>query len=146
MRAMSPQALALVPLLALLACDTPDVGQRCVLTWNQSWEEDGTAAPPTPDTATGDYFETGNVSCDNLVCIVSPAITGSKYATCSGDACGYCSKPCVSNKECYTSKTQLVCDTVVLDDAFIATLDDATRVRYLGDVTSSYYCVVQRAE
>ena len=29
----------------------------------------------------------------------------------NGENCGYCSKPCVSNQDCYTSDTGLVCDS-----------------------------------
>jgi hypothetical protein len=37
-----------------------------------------------------------------------------------------------------------VCDLLLLDPAFLATLDDATRQRYLADVAFSSYCVVPR--
>ena len=146
MRARAP-FLALAPLLALglSACDKPDVGQRCVLSWNANWQADGTLAPPTPQTAQGDYFESGNLSCDDLICIVSPAPTASPYGSCDGDACGYCSKPCVSNRDCYQSSTGLICDQVVLDPLFIASLDELTKERYLGDIRYTDYCVVPRS-
>ncbi len=137
-------AFVLAPVLALLACQKPDVGSRCVLSWNQNWQQDGTQPPPTPDTAQGDYFETGNVACDNLVCIVSPAPASSKYGSCANGACGYCSKPCVSNQDCSSSETGLVCDQLVLDPVFLASLDPTTRARYLGEIQFSSYCVVPR--
>ncbi len=140
----SSLALALLTVLTLSACDKPDVGARCVLAWNPNWEADGTAPPPTPATAQGDYFETGNLICDDLICIVSPAQTSSKYGKCSGEACGYCSKPCVSNRDCYSGSTGLVCDQVILDPAFLATLDEITKQRYLGDIRLNSYCVVPR--
>jgi len=137
MRAHAPLLLALLTLLTASACDKPDVGQRCVLAWSQS----GPIPPPTPATAQGDYFETGNLGCDDLVCIVSPAPAGSKYGTCAGDACGYCSKPCVSDRDCYTSSTGLKCQQLILDPTFLSTLDEITKQRYLGETN---YCVVPR--
>lgn len=129
---------------AMSACQRPDVGARCNLAWNANWQTDGTPPPPTPSTAQGDYFESGNIGCDDLTCIVSPAAPGTKYGSCSGDACGYCSKPCVSNADCYSSSTGLVCDQIVLDPAFLATLDETTKQRYLGEIRFSSYCVVPR--
>ena len=125
-------------ILALLGagCQPPDVGQRCAIAWGT-----GTTAP-TPDTIAGDYLETGNVGCDNLVCIMSPSTPGSPYDTCAGTQCGYCSKPCVSNQDCYSSQTGLVCRQMVLDPAFIASLDPATRAQYLADIQFSSYCAV----
>lgn len=136
-------AFALFTLLALPACDKPDVGARCTLSWNPNAE----VPAPTPTTALGDYFESGNLGCDDLICIVSKAKTGSKYASCSGTACGYCSKPCVSNRDCYSGSTGLVCDSVVLDETFIATLEEEDPElldRYLGEIRLSDYCVVPR--
>ncbi len=136
-------AFALFTLLALPACDKPDVGSRCPLTWNPNV---GVPAP-TPTTALGDYFESGNPGCDDFICIVSKAKAGTRYGSCSGDKCGYCSKPCVSNRDCYSGSTGLVCDTVVLDQTFITTLqqqDPALLSRYLGEIRLSNYCVVPR--
>ncbi len=142
---VSIAAFALFTLLALPACDKPDVGSRCTLSWNDKWKTDPSATPPpTPATAGGDYFESGNTDCDDLICIVSPAASGSKYGSCSGEACGYCSKPCVSDRDCYTSSTDLVCAQLILDPVFIASLDEATRQRYLGEIQFADYCVVRR--
>lgn len=132
--------VALAPLLALGACQDPDVGARCTLAWNTA----ETPPPPTPQTATGDYFESGNVGCEDLICIVSPAPAGSRYGDCSGSACGYCSKPCVSDQDCYKSDTGLVCAQVILDPQFLASLDETTKQRYLGETRFSSYCVVPR--
>jgi hypothetical protein len=133
-----------VPLFAAVACaalaagcQDPDVGARCDIQWG------GSIAAPEPSTADGDYLETGNPTCDSLVCIVSPATSG-EYSTCAGEhvQCGYCSKPCVSDADCYESETGLVCRQMVLDDEFIASLPPEVRDMYLGDAQSSYYCAV----
>jgi hypothetical protein len=135
-------ALALIVASTLLAgCQSPDVGQRCELLWNTS---PGSPAAPTPATVASEYFETGNAACDNLVCIVSPQAPGARYYDCAGAQCGYCSKPCVSDKDCFKSETGLVCRQVVLDPAFLAGLDADTRARYLADIQFSSYCAVPR--
>jgi hypothetical protein len=144
MRALAVKpAVAMLALLAL-ACQKPDVGSSCTLQWGTS----ASTPPPTPMTATADYFQTGNLACDDLVCIVSPASAGSRWtANCdatTGTNCGYCSKPCVSNQDCYTSDTGLVCDLILPDPAFVASLDPAVRQRYLADIAFSSYCVVPR--
>lgn len=141
--------LALAPLLALVACQDPDVGNPCSLSWNPTWEADGTPPPPTPialwESGGSDYFEAGNLACDDLVCIVSPAPEGSRYACNRNDyGCGYCSKPCVSNQDCFESDTGLVCRQMVLDPVFLEQLDPATRDRYLSEVQFSSYCAVPR--
>lgn len=125
---------------ALVAgCQSPDVGQRCEIAW--STEVPPPVPAPTPATIAGDYLETGNFACDNLVCIVSPATTG-QYASCAGAQCGYCSKPCVSDRDCFTSQTGLVCRQMVLDDAFIAWLRANGKDQYLGDAQYSKYCAI----
>jgi len=143
---MRPACLApAVAFAALLVagCQSPDVGQRCRLPF-RSTQVQG----PTPESVAGDFLEFGNVGCDNLVCIVSPATAGSQYATCSGTGndqqCGYCSKPCVSDQDCFKSETGLVCRQMVLDPAFIAGLDEATRAAYLADIQFSSYCAVPK--
>lgn len=132
-------ALAVLPLLA--SCQQPDVGEPCTVQW-------GTGAPPTPQSVAGDYFESGNATCDNLVCIVSPTSDARYTSRCdaNGTNCGYCSKPCVSNNDCYNSETGLVCDLVLPDQQFLATLDPAVRQRYLSDIAFSSYCVVPRSK
>ncbi len=143
MRALAVKpAVAMLALLAL-ACQKPDVGSSCTLL-----QEPATPPGPTPQTVTADYFQTGNLACDDLVCIVSPAAADSRWGkacdTTTGENCGYCSKPCVSNQDCYTSETGLVCDLVLPDPAFLATLPQDVRERYLGDIAFSSYCVVPR--
>lgn len=150
MRRRAPKPLlALVPFLALTACQDPDVGNPCTLAWSSTWEQDGTPPPPTAsDLATqagggSDYFESGNLACEGLVCVVSPAAEGTKYGFTSPGA-GYCSKPCVSNDDCFEEDTGLVCRQIVLDPAFLGQLDEATRARYLADIQFSSYCAVPR--
>jgi hypothetical protein len=142
-RALRIPAFAVVAALAsaLAGCQEPDVGQRCRLTWGT----DPDSPPPTPQSAAGDFFESGNVACEGLVCIVSPE-SGTKYDGCgeNGDICGYCSKACVSDEDCFTDDTGLVCNQLVLDPAFIATLDEQTKERFLADVRFTSYCVAPR--
>lgn len=148
--------LALAPILALAACQDPDVGNPCTLAWSATYEQDGTPPPPTaadlaeePDGGS-DFFESGNLACEGLVCIVSPAPSGAKYGTdeleygSSVAGAGYCSKACVSNDDCFEEETGLVCRQMVLDPVFLEQLDDATRARYLAEIQFSSYCAVPR--
>jgi hypothetical protein len=130
-------AVAVAALVAL-GCQSPDVGQSCAIKWGTA-----TADAPTPQTVTGDYLENGNPACDALVCIVSPASPAyPKYATCNGAQCGYCSKPCVSDQDCFTHDTGLVCRQMLLDPEIIKGLDAATLQRYLADLNYSSFCAV----
>ncbi len=132
---MTGRAASIAAVLLLSACQSPDVGQRCQFG----------VAGVTPTTAAGDYFENGNTECDSLICIVSPT-TQAPYDVCVGTApvrCGYCSKPCVSNQDCFSSKTGLECRQMVLDQNFIASLPPDVRDRYLGAIAQySSYCAV----
>ncbi|HET8541822.1 MAG TPA: adventurous gliding motility lipoprotein CglC [Anaeromyxobacter sp.] len=135
---------------ALAGCQSPDVGQQCQLAWNPNWLEDGTEPPPTAAVLfvkSGpngpDYFESGNLACDGLVCIVSPAEKGTEYGS-ETPGVGYCSKPCVSNSDCYQSDTGLACRQMVLDPVFLDQLDPETRSRYLADIQFSSYCAIPR--
>jgi len=136
--------LAPLALAALLAgCQSPDVGQRCRVPRDPLAQ-----ANPTPQSITGDYLENGNAACDNLVCIVSPAVTGGRYNECtSRGECGYCSKPCVSDSDCFRSETGLACRQMVLDEAFMQQLTEQypdLAARYLADIQFSSYCSVPR--
>jgi hypothetical protein len=147
MRLRAPRTLvALAPVLLLAACQDPDVGNPCTIDWGQ----DAANPPPTSvglsdptkyPTGGPDYFESGNIACEGLVCIISPAASG-EYASIE-PARGYCSKPCVSNDDCYEDETGLVCRQMVLDPVFLDQLDPATRARYLP-VQYSSYCALQR--
>jgi hypothetical protein len=143
----SPPLLVALALLSLAGCQKPDVGEQCTLAWNPNWQADNTPEPPTASklyTSGGsEYFESGNLACDGLVCLVSPAPAGSEYGF-TTPGTGYCSKPCVSNSDCYQSETGLVCRQMLLDPVFLSTLDAATRDRYLADIQQSSYCAVPR--
>jgi hypothetical protein len=142
LRRASRIALALAPIV-LAACQDPDVGQPCTIEWG------GDPANPAPtssglyDQGGADFFESGNTACEGLVCIVSPAAPGSEYASAEAGR-GYCSKPCISNDDCYEDETGLSCRQMVLDPVFLERLDDATRARYLADVQYSSYCATPR--
>ncbi|HZZ84942.1 MAG TPA: adventurous gliding motility lipoprotein CglC [Anaeromyxobacteraceae bacterium] len=114
---------------ALLACQPPDVGQACPVRLPAQ-----NGVPVSCATVQGDYLETGVTACENLVCIVSPT-NGDKRVTCNP---GYCSKPCVSDADCDTSSTGLVCRQVVLDPAFLASIP----TKYLGDLKTTYWCAI----
>ncbi len=148
MRSRSLLAAAALAASALSGCQSPDVGQKCDIAWNTAWLTDPTATKPPIATQLytqggSDYFESGNLGCDGLVCIVSPAPSGSKYGS-ADPGVGYCSKPCVSNSDCYESETGLVCRQMVLDPVFLDQLDAQTRERYLADIQYSSYCAVPR--
>ncbi len=119
---MRPALLAAA--LALAACQGPDVGQACSLRYQN--------AAPGPG---ADGLETGVFECQNPICIASYLPPGSDVKHNP-----YCSKACVSNRDCYSGETGLVCREVVLDPDFLALLDDATKARYLGEVQTSSFC------
>jgi hypothetical protein len=125
MRLARLPSLSLAALLTLAGCQSPDVGQKCTFT----------LAGVDTTAAAADYLETGPLTdCETLICIVSPPTTRLKNNP-------YCSKPCVSNSDCSQDETGLVCRSVVLDPAFLASLDESTRNRYLGQfLNSSTYC------
>ncbi len=117
MRALSVARGLLVLTLALAGCQGPDVGQSCTL------------REPTLQNqqVSADVLEAGNAACDSLVCIQSPAnlVSGTKLANNP-----YCSKPCVSNDDCYPGDTGLVCRPVTVDPAYLATLSPAAQEQY----------------
>jgi hypothetical protein len=137
----SKTLLALAPLLVLAACQDPDVGNECTLNW------DAPSATSLYDQGLSvDYFESGNFSCEGLICIVSPAAAGTEYGFDTAGR-GYCSKSCISNDQCYPDETGLVCRQMVLDDVYLAELertDPEAKERYLGDTRFSSYCGVPR--
>lgn len=119
---------ALLPALlaaALAGCQDPDVGQACTI-----------HVANLPATVPADWMETGNTGCVNLVCIASPDPSGSAKHN------PYCSKACVSDRDCYSGQTGLICRQVVLDSEFLAALSEADRTKYLGDIQFSNYCAL----
>jgi len=130
-------AMRIAPLAALLlalaaGCQDPDVGQDCTLGYTTA----------NTGTVTADWLESGNAGCPNLVCIRSPGTREKPY----------CSKGCVSDRDCYSSETGLVCREMVLDPDFLAFLDKldpaqcgapvgtTCREKYLGEIQFSSYC------
>jgi hypothetical protein len=140
--------LAAALLMALVACQEADVGAACDITWGPAPKPDAFCPAEqqqdfTCFTVEADYFESGNVSCENLVCFLSPAAAGARYDR--GPGVGYCSKPCVSNDDCFEPDTGLVCRQMVLDAGFIEELgrtNPELLQRYLGEVQFSSYCAV----
>jgi len=137
--------MRLAPLAALLlalaaGCQDPDVGQRCTLGY----------AAANADPVSADWLESGNAGCPNLVCMKSPVPAGGTRVKNNP----YCSKGCVSDRDCYSGETGLVCRQVVLDPDFLAFLDSLDpsqcgapagtncRQKYVGDVQFSSYCAM----
>jgi hypothetical protein len=115
---------ATIPLLALSAvlagCQSPDVGQACELQTGAGGVNLNVVGVPA------DFFESGNLGCDNLVCIKSPdQPAGSRVSNNP-----YCSKACVSNSDCFESETGLVCRPVTVDLNFVKTLPPAQQAEY----------------
>ncbi len=175
MRARTAHRLTLAALgwLALAACQQPDVGDPCAL---DVYTEQGSPPVlasidhPVSDGVAGsadqaDYFRSGANECDNLICIRSApggSCADAAFASTYPHAIRkYCSKPCVSDKDCFTSETGLVCRPIVLNSGYLVYLttcaSDPTRIdpvygacpppqtvtdllRLLGGVPSSNYC------
>jgi hypothetical protein len=130
----SARSIPALALVALVACQEPDVGQRCDIGLDP--------ATYNPTSIPSEIFQTFNPVCDNLVCLMSPLAEGERYSDCPSGLCGYCSKPCVSDQDCFESETGLVCRQIVLDEEFIASLPPDVRETYLAGVTFSSYCAV----
>jgi len=129
MRTLPVLALAIV---LLSGCQSPDVGQSCSIQTVGSVNLNTTDVP-------ADFVEFGNEGCDDLVCIRSPnQPSGSKVKSNP-----YCSKPCVSNDDCFQSDTGLVCRPITVDPNFIKTLPPSVQTQYnqiLGQLQFSSYC------
>ena len=142
--------LAALAALALTACEKPDVGDPCQLdVYVGGTPIDVPLTNPEPgyacstDEYDADYFRSGAPECENLICIRSatgascrdPALVGYPY-----EIRKYCSKACVSDRECFSGETGLFCRQIVLDPVFLANLPPDVRERYLGVIQSSSYC------
>jgi hypothetical protein len=129
------RTLPALALVALAACQSADVGQRCDIGLDP--------ATYNPTSIPSELLQTFNPVCDNLVCLMSPLAEGDDYSDCpSGSLCGYCSKPCVSDQDCFKSETGLVCRQIVLDREFIDSLPPEAVETYLAGVTNTSYCAV----
>ncbi len=111
---------------ALLAgCQSDDVGTPCDLSLLGASCVAGT-----------NYYESSaSSSCENLTCIHSSGMDCPTSST--APVAGVCSKRCVSDSDCDNGTT---CKTIVLDAAYINSLPQAVRDRYLGDIQSSDFC------
>jgi hypothetical protein len=128
----SPRAPLAALFLGLAACQEPDVGQPCTLDFN-----DEQVTVPDPNTP-GDYLETGQPVCENLVCVQSGQTKGAydKWNP-------YCSKACAGDKDCFPDETKLRCRQLVpLANSFPPEVAE----KYLRDLTFSKYCAVPRPE
>ena len=139
-------------LAALLAagCQSRDVGEQC-----DALKSTTQPAACTEATDTADYFESSAANgCDNLICIHSPGSVGDNGQRCyqtteSGTnfyhLSGLCSKPCVSDSDCFPDETRMVCRRMLLSEAFITWLqqnDPQALQRYLQDIQFSSYCAL----
>ncbi len=148
MRAIRHAVPIALAALLLAACQQPDVGQPCDGPQGNGLDLKAPGGGPLDQNLAdgrgcssdgADYFKTGVTRCENLVCIRSstgacaadPGLLAVRY---------YCSKPCVSDGDCFESETGLVCRQVVLDPNFLASLPPDVRQRYLGDIQSSSFC------
>ena len=141
LRARSAAALAA---LSLVACQKADVGQACAM--NVQYADGGyvDVTPPGLDVKCSadrsDYFRSGAIECEALVCLRSTTGPCPGGADTPFQSRSYCSKACVSDSDCFTKETGLVCRTIVLDEAFISQLPKEVRERYLGQLATSSYC------
>ncbi len=134
--------LAALAALALAACQEPDVGQPCDL-------DVYVGSPPASidydvqqgvacSADTADYFRSGALECDNLICIRSA--TGADCtdkanapSTFKYDVRKYCSKPCISDRDCKNDRIDLVCRPIVLDSGYLAFLQQCAAAQDAGD-------------
>jgi len=135
-------SLSFVALLAAAACQSPDVGQPCPM--NLLYADGGPIAVAAGSgecsAENADFFRSGAIECDNLICLQSATGTcSSGSATTPFEVRAFCSKACVSNADCFTSQTGLVCRTVILDPSFVASLPDGG-APYLPQPLASSYC------
>ena len=125
--------------LLLAGCPSPDVGQSCAMDLKYS---DGASIAVSVggqlcSATSADFFRSGAVECDNLICLQSP--TGSCGGSVPYAVKAYCSKACVSDSDCFTSETGLVCRQVLLDPAYVATLPNGG-APWLPQALGSNYC------
>lgn len=168
-RTASRATLAALPALWLAGCQQPDVGDPCVLdvlAGTPPVSIDANLDPGvacTTDAYLADFFRSGALECDNLICIRSAtgaACTDSGTAAAyPKDVRKYCSKACVSDKDCDNDRIHLVCRPIVLDTGYLLFLqqcaaaqaagqplpagcppDPKATLALLGTVPSSNYC------
>ncbi len=130
--------LGLVVAVLLVGCQSVDVGQPCSMACSPG--QSATCSYLTgldSQDVTSDYLETGKTVCENLVCIKSAKPAGSNVKNNP-----YCSKACVSDSDCSTGETGLVCRQVLPDQAFLTSLPADVRAQYLGGIGLTSYCAI----
>jgi hypothetical protein len=131
---------SLASLLLLTGCPSPDVGQACEM--GLKYADGSSIAVSVPGVGlcsaqSADFFRSGAVECDNLICLQSP--TGACAGATPHQVKAYCSKACVSDSDCFHSETGLVCRQVLLDPAFVASLPNGG-APWLPQALGSNYC------
>ena len=84
----------------------------------------------------GHFVQTGSTACDNLVCILSR----DPDRRVENDP--YCSKPCVSDDECFPDETGLRCLRIAPDETLLGQLTEEQRQQFVGGNASSFYCAI----
>lgn len=166
--------LAALAALGLCACQEADVGQPCMLDVYAGPSLvliDASVSSSTGDYCsadTGDYFRSGAIECENLICIRSAtgATCGDTTAYAAGytkDIRKYCSKPCIADQDCKNDLIDLVCRPIVLDSCYVSYLQwcanpgsssnpcpsypsgscPADAAALLGSIPSSNYCATR---
>lgn len=98
-----------------------------------------------------DFVSFGSIECEDFVCTRDPGFPRDGG---TGNAHGYCSKPCATNDNCKTGddaldrdpKRRLVCRALLLDEATlgqICELNPADCQTYFGGTRSPYFCARQ---
>lgn len=166
--------LAALAALSLSACQEADVGQPCQLDVYSGSPPVNIDAPVPGQQGTycsadtSDYFRSGAIECENLICIRSAtgaacAGSGSAFTGYPDDIRKYCSKPCVADRDCENDFIKLVCRPIVLDSGYINFLQacaagtvtqdqinlygpcPANAGYLLGSIPSSSYCATPSA-
>jgi hypothetical protein len=131
--------------LGLLGCEaTKDLGATCAMT------RPGDDGPEEIDESKVvddriDYLALGSAECDDLVCIRTSGSANPENEL--GKARGYCTASCIDDLDCepdFEGKKTLVCEELLLDEAFLAALkenDPTTYEQIFGSGASARYCV-----
>lgn len=137
--------MLLAPLASLLlatGCQSADVGQACAMNLQYT---DGT--PIAVDVGDGmtcaflaaDFFRSGAVECDNLICLETPVGSCTGGTSTPFQVKAYCSKACISDDDCFTKDTGLVCRPLLLDPSYVASLPDGGKP-WMPEALGSSYC------
>ncbi len=148
-RAAATAAL-LVSLVSLAACDeSSDLGQTCRMTIPAA--ERGGLAQELPaarvERAELDYVAFGTAECDNLVCLRTAGSPNPENE--NGGARGYCSAPCVSQRDCEPNfrgeDGALTCEELMPNVEQLRRDDLESFEAVFGPGTSTRYCILRRS-